>query len=153
MPYLLCTQINIFLTSVALGSVTGFSFMQVAILKEINDHMHTMELIFLQHLLLLVRCTHQSMPIRMTLSPELRVIVPTVGAIHLILFQEVSIQKNTSICDGTQLKLTDSNFGQEQYQPTDHYVWISRSDEQLLFIFPRRVSLTTITLHYYSDSD
>ena len=56
-------------------------------------------------------------------------------------------------CDGTQLKLTDSNFGQEQYQPTDYYVWSSRSGEQLLFVFPTRVSLTTITLHYYSDSD
>ena len=55
-------------------------------------------------------------------------------------------------CDGIQLKLADSNFGQEQYQPTDYYVWSSRSGEQLLFIFPIRVSLTTITLHYYSDS-
>ena len=55
-------------------------------------------------------------------------------------------------CDGIQLKLADSNFGQEQYQPTDYYVWSSRSGEQLLFIFPTRVSLTTITLHYYSDS-
>ena len=54
-------------------------------------------------------------------------------------------------CDGTQLKLTDSNFGQQQYQPTDYYVW-SSSDRQLLFIFPTRVSLTTIILHYYSDS-
>ena len=56
-------------------------------------------------------------------------------------------------CDGTQLKLTDSNFGQEQYQSTDYYVWSSRSGEQLLFIFPTAVSLTTIKLHYYSDSD
>ena len=55
-------------------------------------------------------------------------------------------------CDGTQLKLADSNYGQEQYQPTDHYVWRSTSTELLLFIFPTRVSLTTITLHYYSDS-
>ena len=55
-------------------------------------------------------------------------------------------------CDGIQLKLTDSNFGQEQYQPTDYYVWSSGSGEQLLFIFPTRVSLTTIRLHYYSDS-
>ena len=55
--------------------------------------------------------------------------------------------------DGTQLKLTDSNIGQEQYQPTDYYVWSSKSAEQLLFIFPKRVvSLTTIILHYYSDS-
>ena len=55
-------------------------------------------------------------------------------------------------CDGTQLKLTDSNFGQEQYHSTDYYVWSAGSADQLLFIFPTRVSLTTITLHYYSDS-
>ena len=55
-------------------------------------------------------------------------------------------------CNGTQLKLTDSNYGQEQYQPTDYYMWSSTSAELLLFIFPTRVSLTTITLHYYSDS-
>ena len=55
-------------------------------------------------------------------------------------------------CDGTQLKLIDSNFGQEQYQSTDYYVWSSRHGEQLLFMFPTRVSLTTITLYYHSDS-
>ena len=55
-------------------------------------------------------------------------------------------------CDGTQLKLADSNFGQEQYQSSDYYQWNTGSDGQLLFIFPTRVSLTTITLHYYSDS-
>ena len=55
-------------------------------------------------------------------------------------------------CDGILLKLADSDFGQEQYQLTDYYVWSSRSGESLLFIFPTRVSLTTITLHYYSDS-
>ena len=54
-------------------------------------------------------------------------------------------------CDGTRLKLTDSNFGQKQYQISDYYVWSSRTDEQLLFIFPTRVSLTNITLHYYRD--
>ena len=48
--------------------------------------------------------------------------------------------------------LTDSNFKQEKYEPTDHYVWSNRTGEQLLFIFSTRVSLTTITLHYYSDS-
>jgi hypothetical protein len=32
-------------------------------------------------------------------------------------------------------------------------VWTAGSDGQLLFIFPARVSFTTITLHYYSDSD
>ena len=58
-------------------------------------------------------------------------------------------------CDGTQLKLADSNIGQEQYQPTDYYVWsgFSSDGEQLLFIFPKRVvSLTIIILHYYSNS-
>jgi hypothetical protein len=55
-------------------------------------------------------------------------------------------------CDGTQLKLADSNIGQQQYQPADYYTWSSTSGEQLLFIFPTKVSLTTITLHYYSDS-
>ena len=56
-------------------------------------------------------------------------------------------------CDGTQLKLTDSDIGQEQYSSSDYYVWPAGRAEQLLFIFPTRVSLTTITLHYYSDSD
>ena len=55
-------------------------------------------------------------------------------------------------CDGTKLKLADSNFGRKQYQSTDYYLWKAGSDGQLLFIFPTRVSLTTITLHYYSDS-
>ena len=56
-------------------------------------------------------------------------------------------------CDGTQLTLANTNIGQEQYQPTGYYVWSAGSHgEQLLFIFPTRVSLTTITLHYYSDS-
>ena len=57
-------------------------------------------------------------------------------------------------CDGTQLRLTDNDLGSEQYTISDYYVW--RSDEtrdhQLLFIFPTRVNLTTITLHYYRDS-
>ena len=56
------------------------------------------------------------------------------------------------LCDGTQLKLTDSNFGQGQYEPTDYYVWSSSGGEQLLFIFPTEVSLTTVTLHYYNNS-
>ena len=55
-------------------------------------------------------------------------------------------------CDGTQLKLTDSDLGQEQYSSSDYYVWPIGRDGQLLFILPTRVSLTTITLHYYSDS-
>ena len=56
-------------------------------------------------------------------------------------------------CDGTQLKLADSDLGQERYSNSDYYVWSSGRDGQLLFMFPTRVSLTTITLHYYSDSD
>ena len=55
-------------------------------------------------------------------------------------------------CDGTQLRLTDFNLGQEQYSNGDYYVWSAGRDGQLLFILPTRVSLTTITLHYYSDS-
>ena len=55
-------------------------------------------------------------------------------------------------CNGTQLKLADSNLGQEQYQITDYYQWSAGSNGQLLFIFPTRVFLTTITLHYYSNN-
>ena len=55
-------------------------------------------------------------------------------------------------CDGTQLKLADSDLGQEQYRSSDYYMWGAGIGQQLLFIFPTRVSLTTITLHYYSDS-
>ena len=54
-------------------------------------------------------------------------------------------------CDGTQLKLADSNVGQEQYQRANYYQWPAGSDGRLLFIFSTRVSLTTIILHYYSD--
>ena len=35
---------------------------------------------------------------------------------------------------------------------SSHYQWSAGSGAQLLFIFPTRVSLTTIILHYYSDS-
>ena len=56
-------------------------------------------------------------------------------------------------CDGTQLRLNDSDHGQEQYSSSDYYVWSAGREEQLLFILPTRVSLITITLHYYSDSD
>ena len=56
-------------------------------------------------------------------------------------------------CNGTQLRLTDSDFGPEQYRSSYYYVWSAGSGiRQLLFIFPTRVNLTTITLHYYSDS-
>ena len=55
-------------------------------------------------------------------------------------------------CSGTQLKLTDSTFGQEECRIRDYYVWSADKDGRLLFIFPTGVSLTTITLHYYSDN-
>jgi hypothetical protein len=56
-------------------------------------------------------------------------------------------------CDGDQLKLSDSDRDSNtEYTATSYYVWPAGSAEQLLFIFPTRVSLTTIILHYYSDS-
>ena len=56
-------------------------------------------------------------------------------------------------CDGTSLRLIDSDYGSEQYTHSDYYVWLNETrNSQLLFIFPTRVNLTTITLHYYSDS-
>ena len=56
-------------------------------------------------------------------------------------------------CDGTPLRLIDSNIGSEQYNTSDYYVWPAETrSRQLLFTFPTRVNLTTITLHYYSDS-
>ena len=45
-------------------------------------------------------------------------------------------------CNGIQLKLRDSDLGQQQCQTADYYVWLAGSAEQLLFIFPTRVSLT-----------
>jgi hypothetical protein len=56
-------------------------------------------------------------------------------------------------CDGEQLKLSDSDRGSNnvEYTNTSYYVWTAGRAKQLLFIFPTRVSLTAITLHYYSD--
>ena len=60
---------------------------------------------------------------------------------------------NYNHCNGSQLRLADSDLGSEQYSSSDYYVWnAGSSSHQLLFIFPTRVNLTTITLHYYSDS-
>ena len=57
-------------------------------------------------------------------------------------------------CNGQPLILADSNFGFEQYESSGRYLWKASSDNsQLLFVLPVRVTLTTITLHYYSDSD
>ena len=70
-------------------------------------------------------------------------------------FQETGVTtSNYNHCDGDhdKLTLTDSDLGGEQYQPTYYYAWSAGDHEQLLFIFHTRVSLTTITLHYYSDS-
>ena len=55
-------------------------------------------------------------------------------------------------CDGLQRKLTDLDIGQEQYLYTDYYWWSAGRDGQLLFTLPTSISLTTIILHYYSDS-
>ena len=55
-------------------------------------------------------------------------------------------------CDGAQLRLSDSDLGmQDLYTSTRFYRW-GHSTYSLLFIFHTRVTLTTITLHYYSDS-
>ena len=100
-------------------------------------------------MLLLVRCTRQNIPTRMTLVlTELRVPVPTVGCIHLVMLKEVCIQKTTSIVMEHNSNWLIPTLGKS----SNYYVWNSRIGEQLLFILPTRVSLTTITLHYYSDS-
>ena len=78
------------------------------------------------------------------------------GSANCIRYKDgLKIGTNTSKyihCNGNQLKLTDSNLGQEQYSSSASYWWSAGRDAQLLFIFPTRVSLTTIALHYYSDS-
>ena len=67
--------------------------------------------------------------------------------------EPLAYTQNYNHCDGTQLRLTDSNLGSEQYNSSDYYVWNAGSSaQQLLFIFQTRVNLTTIILHYYSDS-
>ena len=60
-------------------------------------------------------------------------------------------------CNGTQLLLADSDCGSGTYNSSVHYEWhneMSReSSDQMLFRFSTRIHLTTITLHYYSDSE
>ena len=92
------------------------------------------------------------MPFSMTPSLDLRVVVPTVGNYPAGNEDWAVYPEHYIHCDGTQLKLVDSDLGQEQYSSSDHYEWSAGNGEQLLFIFPTRISLTTITLHYYSDS-
>ncbi len=89
------------------------------------------------------------MPIRITLSIELRVTVPTVEGTCMYL--PVPYTEQYTHCDGTTRILTVSDIRTEKYQPAVYYVWIAGNNAQLLFIFPTRASLTTITLHYYSD--
>ena len=57
-------------------------------------------------------------------------------------------------CDGTPLRLTDSDLGSQQFTVTDYYTWLvdETRSHQLLFIFPTRINLNTITLHYYRTS-
>ena len=57
-------------------------------------------------------------------------------------------------CNGTHLKLTDSDLGNAQHTGvgSSYYSWSKKTTEQLLFIFSEKVTLTTITLHYYSTS-
>ena len=113
----------------------------------------------------------------MTLSPELRAPVPTAGGIHqemviwgspsqwiytnprspalggYLLQLALILSALVTGCDGEQLKLSDSDRGSNtEYTATSYYLWSAGSAEQLLFIFSTKVSLTIITLHYYSDS-
>ena len=55
-------------------------------------------------------------------------------------------------CHGNRLLLTDSNNGPSQYDSSriQPYVWTSTTSQRLLFEFPMTISLTMITLHYYS---
>lgn len=39
-------------------------------------------------------------------------------------------------CNGTLLRLTDSDIGSDHYTTNDYYVWPAGSTSQLLFIFP-----------------
>ena len=92
------------------------------------------------------------MPILKTLYTELRGAVPSVvfnpSSLHPTMYNIIRSEDYIH-CDGTPLRLTDSDFGSEQYITSDYYVWLSDERSQLLFIFPTGVILTTITLHYY----
>ena len=93
-----------------------------------------------------VRCTHQSMPIVVTLSTELRVPVPTVGGIHQV---NIIITSTVMVHNLSWLILTLDKSSTRSLIITSG---LTGSNGQLLFIFPTAVSLTTITLHYYSDN-
>ena len=53
-------------------------------------------------------------------------------------------------CQGNKL-LTDSNIGPSQLTSwTPLYVWTSSTSQRILFVLPASISLTMMTLHYYS---
>ena len=66
----------------------------------------------------------------------------------------VGVQTSDYIhCSGSQLQLADSNYGLCHYDHDNYYEWPAGTvPRQLLFTFPTRVNLTSITLNYYSDS-
>ena len=96
MPYVLCSKVNLFLI---VSRIIGSGFISDPGTLSKN---HKIDILFAvnsstQHMQLFVRCTHQSMPIIRILSWCLRMLVPTVGTIHLITFKEVTIQNTISI--------------------------------------------------------
>ena len=72
------------------------------------------------------------------------------------MYPRLSVNTDTSQyihCNGTQLLLANSDLGPEMYRGSVCYVFDGKTKyPEILFTFPTRVSLTTITLHYYSDS-
>ena len=69
--------------------------------------------------------------------------------------QDLVWSENYIHCNGTQLRLTDSDIGSGQYTTSDYYLWLNETrnhHDQLLFIFATRVNLTAITLHYHHSS-
>ena len=74
---------------------------------------------------------------------------PDSAKCRMYLANEFSAQ-NYIHCNGTQLRLTDSDLGNKQYTASDHYVWPTGTRTRwLLFIFSSRVIFSTITLHYF----
>ena len=59
-------------------------------------------------------------------------------------------------CNGAKLRLSDSDVEprSQYYVKSEHYEWNAGTETRfLLFIFPTRFNLTTITLHYYSNNN
>ena len=58
-----------------------------------------------------------------TLSTELKGTVPTVGGTYHLLSSVSGIHSEDYVhCDGTQLRLTNSYIGSEQYTISDYYM-------------------------------